>query len=382
MIFRRVLLRELTTTALAVVSILLAITVTTQMVRLFGQAASGVVATESVLAFLGFSVINYLPVLLSLTLFIAVIMTLTRNYRDSEMTVWFTSGLSLTAWIRPVLYFSVPIVFAITLLSLVLSPWSVRKSEEFQRQMDSRDEVSTVAPGVFKESSHADRVYFVESFADAGDSVRNVFMQSMEHQKLGVMVAKRGFQTQMANGDRFLVLLNGRRYEGTAGQPDYKIVQFERYSMRIEPYETKLNGPSPKSLSSTALLRQPSSSNMAEWVWRVGLPVSALLLSILAIPLSFVNPRAGRSLNLILALMVYMIYSNLISISQAWVAQGKLSPIEGLWGVHVGMLLLLALLFYRRLSRARPRAQSVRPDRPPAGPRRHRPYCGLPRPDS
>ena len=350
MIFRRVLLRELTTTALAVVSILLAITVTTQMVRLFGQAASGVVATESVLAFLGFSVINYLPVLLSLTLFIAVIMTLTRNYRDSEMTVWFTSGLSLTAWIRPVLYFSVPIVFAITLLSLVLSPWSVRKSEEFQRQMDSRDEVSTVAPGVFKESSHADRVYFVESFADAGDSVRNIFMQSMEHQKLGVMVAKRGFQTQMANGDRFLVLLNGRRYEGTAGQPDYKIVQFERYSMRIEPYETKLNGPSPKSLSSTALLRQPSSSNMAEWVWRVGLPVSALLLSILAIPLSFVNPRAGRSLNLILALMVYMIYSNLISISQAWVAQGKLSPIEGLWGVHVGMLLLLALLFYRRLS--------------------------------
>jgi lipopolysaccharide export system permease protein len=350
MIFRRVLFRELALMSLAAFTVLLGITVTTQLIRLLGQAASGTLASGTVAAFLGFSVLNYLPVLLSLTLFIAVLMTLSRSYRDSEMVIWFSAGLSLTAWLRPVLLFAAPVVVLIGTLSLALSPWAVNKADEYQRQIESRDEVSAVAPGVFKESKHADRVYFVESFADTGGSVSNIFMQSLQQQTLGVMVARHGYQTQAANGDHFLVLLNGSRYEGTSGAPDYKITRFERYAVRIEPYETRLGVPSSKSLSSAELLRDRTPVNMGEWVWRMGLPISALLLSLLAIPLSFVNPRAGRSLNLMLALLIYMVYSNLLSVSQVWVAQQKLSPAAGLWGVHAAMLAVLIFLFYRRIA--------------------------------
>mgnify|MGYP002336046078 FL=1 len=335
---------------LAVFIILLAITVTTLVIRFLGQAASGALASEAVLAFLGFSMVNYLPVLLSLTLFIAILLTLSRSYRDSEMVVWFCSGQSLTAWIRPVLYFSAPVIITIAALSLALSPWALQKRAEFKRQIDSRDELAAVSPGVFKESKHADRVYFVESFAGSDNAVRNIFMQSMQHQKLGVVVAQKGYQSQSENGDRFLVLLNGRRYEGMAGSPDFKILEFERYAVRVDPYEAKLGAPTTSSLTTRKLLADQTALNLAEFQWRLSLPLSALILALFAIPLSFVNPRAGRSLNLMLALLIFMIYGNFLSIAQAWVAQQKLSPLIGLWAVHLVMLLLLLLLFGRRLA--------------------------------
>lgn len=351
-LFRRTLLREMTHSALLVFAVLLMITVTTMLIRFLGQAASGSLANEAVLAFMLFSVVNYLPVLLSLTLFIAVLLTLTRSYRDSEMVVWFSSGLSLTAWIRPVAVFAAPVVTLIAVLSLLVTPWALNKSEEYRRQINSRDDVSTIAPGVFKESGQAERVYFVESFAGEKNTVGNIFVRAIQHQKLGIVTAQHGYQTVAENGDRFLVLLNGRRYEGPPGSPEYKVVDFERYAVRIDPYEARLGTPSTKSLSTLVLLREPTAAHMSEFLWRVGLPLSAMLLAVLAIPLSFVNPRAGRSLNLILAVLIYMVYNNSLSITQASVAQGKLSPYVGIWLVHAIMLAALAVFFRRRLTLA------------------------------
>jgi lipopolysaccharide export system permease protein len=350
MIFRKVLLRELATVALATFLVLVGIILTTQLVRLLGQAASGAITSVGVATLLGFALINYLPVLLSLTLFIAVLMTLTRCYRDSEMVVWFSCGMSLTEWIRPVLLFAAPLVLIIGLLSLALSPWAVTHSEELRRQMDSRHDVSAVSPGVFRESRQAERVYFVEEVAGAENLVANVFVSSTQHTRQGVMVAARGFQETAPSGDRFLVLLNGRRYEGEPGTAGYKVYQFDRYAMRIETVESKApRAPTTKSVSTLELLRQPTPPNLAELSWRIGLPASALILSLLAIPLSFVNPRAGRSMNLVLALLIYMTYSNLLSITQASIAQSQLSLAAGLIGVHAAMLVLLVLLLYRRL---------------------------------
>jgi lipopolysaccharide export system permease protein len=350
MIFRTALLRELVAAAAAAFFVLVGIVISMLLVRLLGQAAAGVITSSGMVALLGFAMINYLPVLLSLTLFIAVLMTLTRSYRDSEMIVWFSSGLSLTQWIRPVLLFAAPVVVVIALLSLVLSPWAAGNSDEVRRQMDSRSDVTSISPGVFLESRRAERVYFVEEVAGERNLVANVFVSSTQHGREGVMVAARGFQETAENGDRFLVLLNGLRYEGEAGSKEYKIYEFERYAMRIETAEARApRVPTTKSLATLDLLREPTPRNLAELSWRVGVPAATLILSLLAIPLSFVNPRAGRSMNLVLALLIYMTYSNLISVTQASIAQSRISPALGLLGVHALMLLLLLALFYRRL---------------------------------
>jgi lipopolysaccharide export system permease protein len=349
MVFRKALLRELATVALGTFLVLLGITLTTQLVRFLGQAASGTITSSGVVALLGLTMLSYLPVLLSITLFIAVLMAVTRSYRDSEMVVWFSCGVGLTQWVRPVLLFALPLVFTIGLLSLWLSPWAVTKAEEFRRLMESRDDVSAVTPGVFRESRQAERVYFVEEVSGKENIVANVFVSATQHQKTGVMVAKEGFQETMPNGDRFLVLLNGRRYEGEAGTAEYRIAQFDRYAIRIEVSEMVARAPTTKTTPTPELLTNRTPANMAELSWRLGLPISALMLSLLAIPLSFVNPRAGRSMNLLLALLIYATYSNLLSIVQASIAQSRLDVSLGLWMVHAFMAALLVALFYRRV---------------------------------
>ncbi len=349
MIFHKTLLRELTSTAFATFLVLLGIVLTTQLVRLLGQAASGAITSTSVIALLGFTALSYLPTLLSLTLFIAVLMTISRGYRDSEMVVWFACGMSLVRWVRPVLTFALPLVLTIVVLALALSPWAAGRAEDYRKLMDGRDDASTLSPGVFRESRQAERVYFVEEASGTDNLVANVFISSTQQGKHGVMVAKRGFQETAENGDRFLVMLQGHRYEGDPGKADFKIYEFERYAIRTETHEA-LRAPSTKTAATLELIGLPDPRNLGELSWRIGLPVSALLLSLLAIPLSFVNPRAGRSTNLVMALLVYMVYSNLLSIMQASIAQSRVALAPGMLAVHAMMLIVLLLLFYRRLS--------------------------------
>ncbi|HEX7955245.1 MAG TPA: LPS export ABC transporter permease LptF [Burkholderiales bacterium] len=350
MIFQRSLLREFTATGIAAFFVLLAITITTQLIRFLGYAARGNISSDAVLTFLGFASLRYLPHLLSITLFISVLMTLTRSYRDSEMVVWFTSGQGLNSWIRPVLLYAAPLTLVIAVLSFVLSPWAIGKTEEYGRQLQSQDDIAAISPGVFKESRNAERVYFVEKLAANLSTVANIFVHSEENGEIGTTVAKRGYQETAANGDRFLVLLNGRRYIGPPGSPEYKIIEFDKYAVRIEANEVKEVLPSVKAVSTLSLIADQTPLARAELVWRVGLPLSALVLTLLAIPMSFVNPRAGRSFNLLLAGLLYMLYTNILSIFQAWVTQEKVGVLVGMWGVHVAMLAIVAVMFYFRLS--------------------------------
>ena len=353
MIFQRSLLREFTATGIATFFVLLAITITTQLIRFLGYAARGNISSDAVLTFLGFASLRYLPHLLSITLFISVLMTLTRSYRDSEMVVWFTSGQGLNSWIRPVLIYAIPVTVVIATLSIFLSPWAMAKTEEYRRQLESHDDIAAISPGVFKESRNSERVYFVEKLAANLSTVANIFVHSDENGEIGTTVAKRGYQETAPNGDRFLVMLNGRRYIGPPGSAEYRIIEFDKYSVRIEASEVKETLPSVKGLPTAALISDKTPAARAELIWRAGLPISALVLCLLAIPMSFVNPRAGRSLNLMLAALLYMVYTNLLSIFQAWVTQQKIGVFLGMWSVHVVMLAVVAMMFYVRLS-ARP----------------------------
>lgn len=350
MIFLRTLLREFTHLAVAVFLSLFLIALTTRLIRLLGQAAGGKIPSDAVIAFLGFSALSLLPVLLSLTLFITVLLSLNRAWRDSEMVIWFNSGLSLTAWIRPVMIFAAPLVFLIAVLSLFISPWSAQMSEQYRSRVDSRDDISRVEPGAFGESRSKERVYFVESIAGDKTSVRNVFVNSLQHRRTGVMMSERGHTESAPNGDRFLVLETGRRYEGTPGEADFRLMEYERYATRIQTKEGDEPEATHKSMTTLALIETPTRPNLGELLWRIGVPLSALILALLAIPMSFVNPRAGRSVNLLFALLTYMVYSNLLSVSQARVAQGKLAFSTGWWLVHGVMALVLLVLFARRLS--------------------------------
>ena len=349
MIFERAARREFAQAAAGISVALLAILTSTQLIRLLKDAAGGRIAPEAVASLLGFAALNFMPILLSLTLFVSILLTLSRVYRDSEMVVWFSCGQPLTAWIRPVLKFALPIVLAISVLSGFLSPWANYNTAEYKQQLSARSDVSQVAPGAFREAKRGQRVFFVESVADDATHVGNVFVATTQEGKLGVMMSSTGYQEIAANGDKFVVLEHGRRYEVEPGTPKFKIMEFERYKVRTEDGEPKPSDRSPNRLPITELVLETSNQARGELLWRIGMPVSAIILALLAIPLSYVNPRAGRSANMLIAILIYAIYSNMISVSQAWVAQGKLSFWVGVWAAHALMLIPLLLLFYKRI---------------------------------
>lgn len=348
MIFLRAAQREFANAAIAVFVALFAILVTTVLIRLLGQAAGGSVPSEAVVALIGFGALAQLPIVLSLTLFIAVLMTLSRTYRDSEMVVWFASGVPLTQWIRPVLRFAVPVVAVIAGMTFLLAPWAQYKSVEYKARLNSQDDATRVAPGVFRESAGAQRVFFVEVGAGADGRVRNVFVSTMQQGKLGVMVAEEGFVEIRPDGQRFVVLERGRRYEGSPGSPDYSVMRFERYSVRLESQAVTALPTKTRMLPTKTLIETRSAEDLGELSSRLGLPLAALILALMAIPLSYVNPRAGRTNNLIMAVLIYLIYSNMISVTQSWIGHGKVGFITGMLAPHAVMVLILILFFYKR----------------------------------
>lgn len=350
MIFQRAVRREFTHSAAGVFIALFAILLTTQLIRLLAEAAQGSIAPEAVVALLGFAALNYIPALLSVSLFIAILLALSRSYRDSEMVVWFSSGLSLAAWIRPVMTFTLPLVVAIAGLSLFVSPWAMSQSAEYRGNLDLRRDAGQASPGAFQESSSGDRVVFVEAVADDASYVKNVFVSSIQNQRLGVTMAATGHQEIAENGDRFMVLENGRRYEVEPGTPEFRILEYKRYAIRLETKEARGIERTPRNTPTFELMEKNTPVYRAELLWRLSVPFSAIVLALLAIPMSFVNPRAGRSANMILALFTYMLYLNLMTISQAWVASGRISFALGLIAVHLFMLCLLPLMFWRRIA--------------------------------
>ncbi len=349
MLFRRSLIQELISTAAGAFLILVGIVIAQRAGNLIRLAAKGILPNDAITAMLGFSMVKFLPMILSLTLFLAVLMTLSRWYRDSEMVIWFSSGMSITAWIRPVMHFILPVIGLIVLLSLFVMPWATSKGEAYRTQLESRDELASISPGVFKESSNGERVFFIESFDELGNIVKNIFVQTIQHQKLGIIVAAEGHRMIEKNGDHFVVMENGRRYQGTRGTAEFSTTQFEKYAIRVEAKETKQRPPSTESKSSQELLLSDQTLYKAELQWRFAIPISALILSLLAIPLSALDPRAGRSANFVLALIIYIIYNNLLSIMYAWVVQNKVHIMIGLWPVHLLFASLVIYMFYRRV---------------------------------
>ncbi|MBB5018379.1 lipopolysaccharide export system permease protein [Chitinivorax tropicus] len=351
MIFARTYKRELTVLTLAVFLVLLAIICTTLIVRFLGMAASGRLATEAVLITLGFATLRYLPILLSLSMFIAILVALTRAHRDHEVEVWQSSGISVSDWIRPTLGFASPILLLIAILSFSLSPWAVRKSDAYRQKLMSQEETAAIAPGVFKESKQADRVFFIENFSGDNGSATNIFVQSEKNGKIRLVSSNQGYLSKDELGNRILVLTNGRQYEGLPGSNVYRIVEFERYSVLVPPKDESLSASPIQGMRTQELIRDMNNDKHAELAWRLGSPVGALLLVMLAVPLSFVKPRAGRSLNLVLAILIYMVYSNMLSVVQAWIAQGKVHPLIGLWPVHLVLGLLIFILLAARSGR-------------------------------
>jgi len=354
MIFQRALRRELTSIAGAVFMTLFTITITMMLIRILGQAAKGRVASEDVVALIGFSALSYSPIILVLTGFIAVLLVITRSYQDSEMVVWFASGLSLTRWLRPILEFAIPVVVLVMLFSFYITPWSHYQNAVYRARFDQREDLARVSPGKFQESAQKNRVFYVGKMAEDMSYVEDVFIRSVEGGNVSIVVSKEGTVRTSEKGERFLVLDDGIRYEKSLAPPEFRLLEFERYTSLIDnSRETDYITNSIRALPTKELIANFAVTPRAkgEMLWRIAQPIMAFLLMFLAVPLGFVNPRAGRSFNLVLALLLYVAYNNLTSVMQTSVSRGRLSLLVGWWPLHLLIALIVFGLYAWRLGR-------------------------------
>ncbi|OHX11531.1 LPS export ABC transporter permease LptF [Chromobacterium sphagni] len=348
MVFQKSLTRELTFTALGVFVVLLAIIVSTQAINLLGRAAEGQIANEAVTALIGFWTLGFFPVLMILTVFVSVLVVLTRSWRDHEMVVWLSSGLSLRDWIWPIMRFTLPLAVLIAGVTLFVGPWADQRSQDYAEIIKRREEISAISPGVFKESASSTKVYFIENYSGLHSAATNIFMQDMTDGKVSTVFAKHGYISTKPDGERVLVLEDGQRYVGDPGKADYQVSEFKRYTASIGEGQA-ITGPASnrQSIPSRQLLGNSNPEYQAELAWRLSMPISCIILALLALPLSYYNPRSGHTYNLLFALLAFFIYQNGLTVARNWITQGK----TGIWAVavvHLLMLLLAVLLLKHR----------------------------------
>jgi lipopolysaccharide export system permease protein len=356
-LFKRSVVSEITSHAGVVFSTLVVVWLSVLLVRLLGEAAGGSIGADLVFDLAALSTITALPTILPVSLCIAVLTTVTRNYRESEMVVWFASGLSLADWLRPVLRVAMPVAVMVAVLTLVASPWAYCQMGEYRQRYEQRSDLSKVTAGQFVESSGGSRVFFAEDPSQPDDELGNVFARVIDPEWLSVLTAESTQGETQPNGDRFLVMGAGHRYDLKPGTPELRLARFEQYGFRLEGKgDSDPNGQarlaakrSSKGRPTSLLIQDNNNPSWSQIMWRVSMPLAALNLALLAIPLGAVNPRLGRSGDLLMAGLVGLLYMNLINLSRAWISAGKISFGLGVSLVHIAVGALAAYLMYRRL---------------------------------
>ncbi|MFP5074238.1 LPS export ABC transporter permease LptF [Neisseria sp. WLZKY-1] len=362
MIYRQNFIKELTLAAVGIFAVVLAVLVSTQAVNLLGRAADGRVAVDAVAALIGFWTLGMTPLLLVLTAYISTLAVLTRFWRDSEMSVWLSCGLSLKQWLRPVLAFALPFAVLIAVMQLSVLPWAELRSREFAELLKQKQELSLVEEGEFRTLGKRNgRVYFVETFDTESGVMKNLFLREQDSKgRENVVFAKEG-RFALNDHKRTLELTQGYRYSGIPGEADYNRVGFERLSLVISATPKIINPIDHRRTIPTAnLIGSDNPQYRAELMWRLSLPLAALILCILAVPLSYFNPRTGHTYNILFAIGFFLIYQNGLTFLRKAVENGKIGFWAGFLPLHLLMLAAALLLLRVRSLPAQPFARMLK----------------------
>jgi lipopolysaccharide export system permease protein len=348
-IIHRAFYREATGVSLAITLVLLAVFIFITLTILLGRAAAGENA-DAVLHLLGYQVLRRLDLLLPLALYLGILLTLSRWYRDSEMTVLAACGVGLPQMMRPVLILALIFATAVGAAALYLSPLANRQIEKIKDQSTRRPAVTGIAPGVFTEFPGRGLIVYTQRIEPDTGALERVFISRFQDRNKGVVSAKSGLPvTDPKTGDKFLVLRDGVLYQGAPGRTDYRILEFETYSVLLAP--KKLNEPDLgiDSISTPELWSRSDRYANSEWHWRLSKPIITFVLAAFAVAFAFTDARRGRMSNLFVAILVYFIYSNVLALGQTFLKRGQVPDPLGLWWVHLLFAAFATYLLVRRI---------------------------------
>lgn len=340
MLFHSSLHKEMSRTFGATVVVLATIVMTMFLIRTVGLASRGSVDPAEVMMVLGYTALGHAPTILTLSLFVAIVATLSRMYRDSEMAIWFASGKGLGSFLLPLVRFAWPVWLAITVLALFVWPWSQQQSQTLRDRYERRGDLDRVVPGQFQESASGDRVFFIDKDSTGGRAAGQVFIAASENGKQIITSARAG-RIETIGGDRFLLLSNGQRLENEVAGPGLKISEFKEYGVLVdEKAQQVARALPPRVLSTPALWAGATPPLLGELSWRIGLALASFNFVLIGLAFSSVNPRIGRNGNLLFSLFTFIVYYNLITLGSSRIASGNADLWTYVLALHGGVFAL------------------------------------------
>jgi len=348
-IIDRYFMREFTLNLLAVTAVLWLIFVATRFARYLAQAAVGNLPSEVIFTLLGYSSLGALSVLLPMSAFLGVMLALSRMSSDNELTVIAACGISSRRVMRNVLLFAGTVSLIIASLSLFIVPDVLSNRNTLEQKSKLSADTAGLIAGSFKESRDGSWTFYSEGLSKDNQNMVEVFIEIHRDARPLIFRSSRGrFEIDLETNNKYLVLEEGYRYEGQAGQQDYTITQFETHSILVQTGEKQQIEEYLKSLPTSLLWQRGTSRDLAELQWRISAAVMTLVLCVMALALANNGPRTGRYAGFLPAILIYIIYSNLLGVTRAWVTKGVMAPWIGVMWVHVVMILLLILMLNRR----------------------------------
>lgn len=350
-VFGRYVARETAIAWAGVAGVLILVVVVNRFAVYLGQAAAGAIPTGGTFVLLGLSVVGLLEIVIPVSLFLAAILTLGRSYRDGEATVAWTCGLTPVRLYRPFLFLATIAALMLAALAFYLSPWAKARSHQLERQAHAVAQISVLTPGRFKLLSGGKGVFYAGGLAPDGKTLSHVFAEIDEGENPVVLTSAHGqLRFKPATGERHLVLAKGERYAGKPGRLDWTRTHFASADLLIRPPQTQpAAGGDLSRLPTSALLARDDAGARAAFEWRIAQPLTVLVLLLIAVPLAHSRPRSGRYARLVPAILIYIVYFNLLGVARVWAGKGHLA----LWWVPALAAAVGFVLLWRQYGRRR-----------------------------
>jgi lipopolysaccharide export system permease protein len=345
MIIARYLSKQIMQVTAAITFLLLAVVVLIRLLKYLTQASQGELDSGVLLLLMSYRMPEFLQLILPLAMLLGILLAYGRMYAENEMTVLLACGFSKKKLLAVTLISATAVGLVVGALSMKVTPWGLVHSATLLEAQKELNEFDVMVPGIFQDISRGARTTYSENIAE--DVLQNVFMFENANNRVTVSET-----AQLRDDERGRIVLfkDGSLTQGVSGDQDYSLTDFTEFGIRIPQREINIEiTVQEKAMSTTALLASSEASHVAELQWRISLILLIPILALLAVALSKVNPRQGRFARLAPAILIYIFYFGLLLGSRDLISEGELSPVIGMWWVHVLFTIFGLLLFLEKI---------------------------------
>lgn len=353
MLIFRYLAKEVFVTLAALTAILLLIFMSNQFVSYLHRAASGNIPGVIIMKLMMLELPTLIGLLLPLGFYVALLVAYGRLYADSEMTVMRACGYSVNQLLKHSMVMGLVVALTVMVIMIWASPVIAVERAKLLRSSGIQTLIQTIMPGRFHAVAGGKEIFYVESMTRDHSEAEQVFLarqvEKDKRMQWEIVRAEKAFaETDPETYEDYIVLKNGKAYEGHPGRKDYQIAEFKEYKARLPHPVVKIKEDIRTAKTETLLpFNNPDKAKAAELQWRISVPVMVLTLTLIAVPLSRVNPRSGKFARLLPAIVIYIIYANFMFVGRDAIRDGKIPVWLGMWWLHAMFLALGLFLIWR-----------------------------------